>query len=106
MIVKTFCLSGEGVIHYNLNTTGNSDIWIYLFLNDDWKEAAYDTNCYAKLQKARATCKFVSVSHRNMWDWKELNVENCLQDFEYRYLNIAQLAWKMPVFIQLVYFFL
>ncbi|KAL5004425.1 hypothetical protein ScPMuIL_017881 [Solemya velum] len=56
-LVTSFCFHGEGIIHYTLNTTGNSDIWVYLFLNDDWKDVAYDSNCYAKLQKARATYK-------------------------------------------------
>ncbi|XP_050407787.1 integral membrane protein GPR180 [Patella vulgata] len=67
--ISSFCFHGDAVLRYSLNTTGNTPVYIYLYLNEDWRDARQDDNCLRQLNKARlvyhlnATKGNLSVSH-------------------------------------------
>ncbi|GAB1606536.1 integral membrane protein GPR180-like [Argonauta hians] len=52
--LTAFSFHGEtAMISYALNETGATIPKLYLFLNEDWKEATLDTSCQSKFDKAR-----------------------------------------------------
>ncbi|KAK3583692.1 hypothetical protein CHS0354_021442 [Potamilus streckersoni] len=50
--LSSFCFHGDAVIQYAFNASASA-VKFYLFLNEDWKEAAEETDCQKKLEKTR-----------------------------------------------------
>ncbi|XP_064614818.1 integral membrane protein GPR180-like [Liolophura sinensis] len=61
--LTSFCFHGETAeIRYILNTTGQTPPKIYLFLHEDWPEAAEAKTCEDKLERARVVFELVNVT--------------------------------------------
>ncbi|RUS84427.1 hypothetical protein EGW08_007811 [Elysia chlorotica] len=59
--VTSFAFHGDAVLNFTVNATG-VESKLYLFVSEDWKDAAGDSNCYRRLGKARAIIRIDSLS--------------------------------------------
>ncbi|CAL1531332.1 unnamed protein product [Lymnaea stagnalis] len=59
--VTSFAFHGNAVLNFTVNTTG-TEPKLYLFVSEDWKNAAGDTNCYRRLAKARTIIRINETS--------------------------------------------
>ncbi|XP_005092610.1 integral membrane protein GPR180 [Aplysia californica] len=50
--VTSFAFHGDAVLTFTVNSTG-TEANLHLFVSEDWKDAAGDTNCHRRLAKAK-----------------------------------------------------
>ena len=60
-LVIHFLCTGEALVKFELNTTGQSPAKLYLYISDDWKDVQDENDCVHKLQKSRLVCKSVHL---------------------------------------------